>query len=248
MSIEGNEYKNNHLQVLSDSDYEIVDGEPDITGWNVRDRHGRKIGEVDDMLFDPQSRKVRYIIVELQDVELDLVDGDKVLIPIGVADLHRSGDAYPYLERNTPETDPRIDEKVIAANPNTLYEDDEPALTDNNEDTVIVPATIAQLRSLPLYEVDNLTPEAELTIRQVFENNGTIATEVYDRNGFYEHDYFDVDRFYDRGATTRSIVPVSEGSLDEPLPDNNTIIEPEAENPFDKDIEREEPGLGKIGF
>ncbi len=44
------------------------------------------------------------------------------------------------------------------------------------------------------------------------------------------------------------ILPVSETSLDEPLADDPNPTNPPAENPFDKDIEREKPGLGKIGF
>jgi hypothetical protein len=40
------------LEELSRSDYEIVDGEPDITGWNVLSQSGDKLGEVEDLLFD----------------------------------------------------------------------------------------------------------------------------------------------------------------------------------------------------
>ncbi len=53
MAFEENEYRSNHLEELSGSDYEIVDGEPDINGWDVIDHNGQKIGEVDELLFDP---------------------------------------------------------------------------------------------------------------------------------------------------------------------------------------------------
>ena len=81
-----------HLQELSNSDYEIRDGQSDITGWSVYNSERAKIGEVQDLLFDPEARKVRYIVLELQANAQDVLDGDRnVLIPIGVAEL-RSGD------------------------------------------------------------------------------------------------------------------------------------------------------------
>lgn len=82
---------NSRLQKLSGSDFEIADGQPDIRGWDVKDAQDRYIGEVDELLFDTQSMKVRYIIVDLDDNELDLEDRD-VLIPIGMAELHEKSD------------------------------------------------------------------------------------------------------------------------------------------------------------
>lgn len=83
--------KNNKLQKLSKSDYEIVDGQPDIRGWDVKAEDGKYIGEVDDLIFDPQSRKVRYIVLDLDDNELGL-DDREVLVPIGIAQLHGDDD------------------------------------------------------------------------------------------------------------------------------------------------------------
>src|SRR5438067_805119 len=80
----------NRLQELGGSNYEIIDGEPNIKGWDVKNARGEKIGEVDELLFDPQSRSVRYLVVDLDDNELDLESDDrKVLIPIGLAELYR---------------------------------------------------------------------------------------------------------------------------------------------------------------
>ncbi|TSJ36461.1 DUF892 family protein [Mucilaginibacter corticis] len=77
------------LEELSNSDYEIREGEPDITGWNVVGSSGIKVGEVSDLLFDAQAQKVRYLIVELQaSEEHEISDEDKrVLVPIGLAEL-----------------------------------------------------------------------------------------------------------------------------------------------------------------
>ena len=83
--------RHTRLQKLSGSDYEIVDGQPDIRGWDVRDAAGKQIGEVEELIFDYQSQKVRYLVVDLDDNDYDL-DDREVLIPIGIAELHENDD------------------------------------------------------------------------------------------------------------------------------------------------------------
>src|SRR5918993_2029810 len=83
--------RHTRLQKLSGSDYEIVDGQPDIRGWDVRDAAGKQIGEVEELIFDYQSQKVRYLVVDLEDNDYDL-DDREVLIPIGIAELHENDD------------------------------------------------------------------------------------------------------------------------------------------------------------
>src|SRR5215211_1716711 len=83
--------KHRRLQELKRSDFDIVDGEPDIRGWDVKNQDGKKIGEVEELIVDAPQKKVRYMLVDLDDNELDL-DHHKVLIPIGLAQLHRDDD------------------------------------------------------------------------------------------------------------------------------------------------------------
>jgi stress response protein YsnF len=88
------EYKINasdYLQELGHSDYEMVKGEPDIRGWTVKDTQGQTIGEVADLLFDPQARKVRYLILDLEGNVLDL-EPRNVAVPIGLAQLDENDD------------------------------------------------------------------------------------------------------------------------------------------------------------
>ncbi|MDF3076679.1 MAG: hypothetical protein K0S09_568 [Sphingobacteriaceae bacterium] len=82
---------NTRLQELGGSDFKIVDGQPDIKGWKVKDREGRTVGEVDELIFDAESRKVRYIVLDMDGNDLDLEEHD-VLIPIGLAELHEDDD------------------------------------------------------------------------------------------------------------------------------------------------------------
>lgn len=83
--------KHRRLQELDRSDFEIVEGEPDIRGWDVRNSAGQKIGEVEELILDAQNKKVRYMVVDLDDNELDL-DDRRVLIPIGLAELDKDDD------------------------------------------------------------------------------------------------------------------------------------------------------------
>src|SRR3954467_12101974 len=86
-----NDYSNDRLQELGGSGYEIVDGEPNIKGWDVRDANGQKIGKEDELIFDKQSQKVRYLIVDLKGKLFDMEDHD-VLVPIGLAELNEKDD------------------------------------------------------------------------------------------------------------------------------------------------------------
>lgn len=79
-----------YLQQLSGSDFEIADHQPDITGWTITGGPEHKVGKVTDLIFDSNARKVRYIVANLSDGELD--DSAGVLIPIGVVDLDRDND------------------------------------------------------------------------------------------------------------------------------------------------------------
>lgn len=86
-----NSMKHRRLQELDGSDFEIVQGEPDIRGWDVKISSGQKVGEVEELILDAQQKKVRYMVVDMDDNELKL-DHRKVLIPIGLAQLHKEDD------------------------------------------------------------------------------------------------------------------------------------------------------------
>ena len=83
--------KHRRLQELDRSDFEIVKGEPDIRGWDVKSIDRQKIGAVEDLIVDAQEKKVRYMIVDLDDNELKL-NHRKVLVPIGLAELDKDHD------------------------------------------------------------------------------------------------------------------------------------------------------------
>lgn len=84
------------LQKLSGSDFEIVEGQSDIRGWDVKDASGNQLGEVEELIFDYETRKVRYLVVDLEEDDSDGDDSDasekEVLVPIGIAELHENND------------------------------------------------------------------------------------------------------------------------------------------------------------
>lgn len=85
------ENSNTTLYSLNKSNYQIVNGEPDITGWEVRSQNGAYIGKILDLLFDAQHNAVRYLVIDLQGSGMHL-DEKNILIPIGIAELHSEND------------------------------------------------------------------------------------------------------------------------------------------------------------
>ncbi len=79
------------LQELDHSKFEIVKGEPDIRGWDVRYMTGEKLGSVEELIIDIQEKTVRYMVVDLEENELKLLRR-KILIPIGLAELEKKED------------------------------------------------------------------------------------------------------------------------------------------------------------
>jgi PRC-barrel domain len=78
---------NDHLKELSASDFEIKHGEHDIRNWKVVTAQNQEIGRISELLFDEVSRRVRYVIVDLNGKPLNLISRP-VIIPVGLAVLH----------------------------------------------------------------------------------------------------------------------------------------------------------------
>lgn len=47
-------------------DYQVAEGEPDIRGWNVYTATGREIGDVEDLLVDPELAEVVMMDIDLK--------------------------------------------------------------------------------------------------------------------------------------------------------------------------------------
>jgi sporulation protein YlmC with PRC-barrel domain len=100
--------ESSNLVPLSEADIDL-DGMPDITDWDVIGSDGEKIGEVQDLIVDPKSKKARYIDV-LAEEELGSDERRRrLLIPIGAASVSKeekevklSGISHEQLEKCPP--------------------------------------------------------------------------------------------------------------------------------------------------
>jgi len=91
METNDSRFEDNRLEELGSSDFEIVDGQPDIRGWHVYDVNTILVGKAEELIFDKTAHKVLYIVVDLDGNEIGL-NPRKVLVPIGLASLHESDD------------------------------------------------------------------------------------------------------------------------------------------------------------
>lgn len=211
MSLEENNYS--RLEELSGSDFEIVDDEPNIIGWEVKNEAGNRIGEVDNLLFDPESRKVRYLVVDLDTDYLGLDTDRTVLIPIGIADL-RGEDVHDDTFTSDRE-ESAVDSQTMSTRSTEEWPSGESEINGgfNNEDeigieddenVVIIPnVTPDQLLELPVYEKGKLTPVTETLIRNVFEGNALAGSA--EASDFYDHSHFNEDRLYGQANTDNDL-------------------------------------------
>jgi sporulation protein YlmC with PRC-barrel domain len=99
------------LQELRGSDFEMAKGQPDIRGWEVVDPAGHKVGKVHELVFDTEAKRVRYMIVNIADSKELQLEKRTVLVPIGLAELHRAHDSVvlpqvtPFQLRALPKYD-----------------------------------------------------------------------------------------------------------------------------------------------
>ncbi|HET8886584.1 MAG TPA: photosystem reaction center subunit H [Salinimicrobium sp.] len=89
-------------------DYKVASEDPDVRGWEVKDANRRTIGRVDNLLVNPNSERVVYLDVEVDNsiIEADHdpyqnsaregvhefinSDGENhVIVPVGMARLDR---------------------------------------------------------------------------------------------------------------------------------------------------------------
>lgn len=57
-----------NLRYLNQDDkFTVHHDDPDIREWDIHTPEGAEIGEVENLIFDPVTKKVRYAVVELED-------------------------------------------------------------------------------------------------------------------------------------------------------------------------------------
>jgi uncharacterized protein (TIGR02271 family) len=173
------------LEELGDSKFEVVDGEPNIFGWDVKDERGEHIGEVTELLFDPESLKVRYIVVELNTNETGLEE-KQVLVPIGIAELKQSNENHVLLKQVT----------VPQLNAVPRYEKGK--LSYETERTIRYIFEGAGVAGAAAVGTSTIAAESK-------------ATQDDERERFYQHNHFNEDNFYRQNPNK---IPIIEENLE----------------------------------
>jgi len=70
---------------------EIVGDDFNIKGWTVVSEHNEIMGDVEDLLYNPLTEKVRYVVLKVN-ADYSQDTPNRVLIPIGIAELHPEED------------------------------------------------------------------------------------------------------------------------------------------------------------
>lgn len=169
--------KHRRLQELDRSDFEVAKGEPDIRGWDVKNGAGLKIGEVEELIVDAQKKKVRYMVVDLDDNELK-IEHRKVLIPIGLAELHEKDDDV-------------LLPAITVDHLNSLPAYEKNHLNEEVEQKVC--NVLGRNTTATAQRILNTT-EAKAQPAKATQKNNAESTE-YDDN-FYQHEYFHDDNLY----------------------------------------------------
>lgn len=208
MGLQENKYT--HLVELGSSDYEIIDGEPDIRDWVVKNKAGLKIGEVNELLFDPPTRKVRYIVVDVNNSELD-TEQKKILVPIGTAVLYDGERIQDNDSLHNTGSQDSVNEDVVIESGSPFATQHYDKTTYNPYDdgkVVVIPVSVEHILELPAYQREALSPETELTVRRVFDELYGIEPNArkleYKPDEFYDHEHFDEEKFYN-AKTSSSI-------------------------------------------
>lgn len=184
--MKSNDYRDDRLQELGGSGYEIVEGQPNIKGWDVRDASGQKIGKVDELIFDKQSQKVRYLVVDLKGKLFDMKDHD-ILVPIGLAELDEKDDDVIL---------PNITSEELRLLP--VYEE---GRIDSDMESRIR-NVLSGIGSSGMRGTTASAPS-------------TSATDAYDEE-FYNHEHFNEENIYrNRGKAEKepTSIPIIEESL-----------------------------------
>lgn len=88
-------YKHTRLEELGSQDITEIETDYDLRNFIVLDGGKNAIGKVIELLYDVQSKKLRYLAIELQSENID-ENLRQILAPIGTAEAHED-ENYLYI-------------------------------------------------------------------------------------------------------------------------------------------------------
>ena len=72
-------------------DFKLAGGAPDLRSWTVFAADNERVGDIREMLVDPDAMKVRFVSVDLADDLFNLREDRHVLVPMEVIELRERG-------------------------------------------------------------------------------------------------------------------------------------------------------------
>lgn len=165
-------------------DYQVAKGDPDVRGWEVAGRDGRRVGKVNDLLVDTGAMRVRYLDVVLDPDLLASAPRVPGTAPVvGTYAAPGMAGAGPVVDRDRglPDDGHHV---LIPIGSAQLDEDHDRVLLEglDSHDTVLLPA----------YDHRAFNREYETGLRQRFDRGYTPAAD----RDFYTGDLYDEERFY----------------------------------------------------
>lgn len=85
-------------------DFKVEPGDPDPRDWTVVSLQGQRLGKVDDLIIDETARKVRYLVVDLDQSARGASQQDQVLLPVADADLRTGSHEVVARTYSSPAT------------------------------------------------------------------------------------------------------------------------------------------------
>ena len=121
--------RSDHLVSMdSVDDFKVAEGEPDVRGWEVYSSSGTYIGDVEDLLIDPELRQVVMLEIDLKDsarhgrapIKAAWLDRERRRVIIDSAELDR--DLLEHRARRAGTTDEVVvrridDERAVLEEP-----------------------------------------------------------------------------------------------------------------------------------
>jgi len=166
--------------------YEVADGYPDIRGWDVKTSDGTTIGEVEDLIVDPQALRVRYVVVEL---------ARQFRNATHTASL---GEAIRQASRRVAEAAADVGDapEPDAGEGHTLIPVGGVRLDDRHDEVIVEQLTSEQVVGLPRYGGLALTDEYESAVRNRLFDDEAAGLAGTARPAGYEGDAYDDQRLF----------------------------------------------------
>lgn len=195
------------IKELGNSKFEVAKNESDIRGWTVKNGQGRILGKVNDLLFDIESEKVLYIVLDLEGNEIHLKER-KVMAPLDIADINEAhrNIVYPGVLANELTELPtyekgkvstRIEDLVHHAF-STVNREQASSFTQNSSSSSTNRQDVNTITNTPYN-----TERSNQAVVGVFEhlNQGQIAVEYLLGHNFSKDQIELSGRTYDEGTT-----------------------------------------------